>query len=871
MLLPISPIDYDIAHPGDRNVGDSYRAARVLVRWDGVPLGVIQVPVVAGKVRARDVGSRIMNHLQARLGREMARRTLMGQDGSLPVAMPARNTPTPTISVAVCTRDRPDDMDKCLAALVSMRVMPLEIIVVDNAPSTDATERLVKDKYPQCRYVREGTPGLDHARNRAIIESKGEIVAYTDDDVMVDAGWVEALGKVFAEDPAVGLVTGLIEPAELETEAQALFERYGGFGRGCVRNYLKSRPGEPMPWNLIGAGQLGAGANMAIRRSLFDQIGQFDPALDVGTPTLGGGDHEIFFRCIRSGMACLYEPTAIVRHRHRRSMPELHKLLYSYGHATRCFFEREAEEFPSDRAAIRKLERWWWRHWAWARLARALWSPEWFPRDLVMAEIKGYIKGKGGYRRAREKIVPDESKRPDQFLIPLVKRQAASKLSRSTLVSVDIAEPLPTLHQGEGRNDLNVFVHWKGRPLGKLKIRCQEFAVVPSRLADEISKQLWWEVVTRGEQNPAVAWSAEIARWEERLNPAALETAEPEEYLEGVSVMVATCGRPDDLRRCLTSLLASETKRRVQFIVVDNRPGSGSTREVLKEFPDVELIEECRPGSSYARNAGVAAARERIVAMTDDDMEVSPQWLESLVAPLSRNDVSAVTGNTLPASLESEAELQFEEYGGFCRGYQQREFDEYWFHRWKRRATPTWQLGGTGNLAFRRSLFEDPGIGHFDERLGAGVPAGVGEDTLWFYQVLRRGHVIVYEPAAVAWHHHRVTMAELRKQIMAYSKGHVAYHMLTYLRFRDKRALVRLAYELPQSMASRLWAKARGRDRYPWRLLAVEIAGMMLGPLSLWQSMRHVGRHGSGARHQSQELRHEPSGLPREPSAAKPA
>jgi hypothetical protein len=132
----------------------------------------------------------------------------------------------------------------------------------------------------------------------------------------------------------------------------------------------------------------------------------------------------------------------------------------------------------------------------------------------------------------------------------------------------------------------------------------------------------------------------------------------------------------------------------------------------------------------------------------------------------------------------------------------------------------------------------------------------VGEDTLWFYQVLRSGHVIVYEPSAVAWHHHRVTMKELRRQLMAYSKGHVAYHMLTFIRFRDNRALVRLGYELPRSVASRLWSKLRGRNRYPLRLLAVEIVGMLLGPFSLWQSTRHVSRYGAGARH--------------EPSASKP-
>jgi len=851
MLLPICPIDYDIACPGDRIVSDGYRAARVLVRWHGVPLGILQVSVASGVVRASDIGFRVMSQLQTRLGREMARRALAGEGirGAVDAVDHCPDAPAagslPTISVAVCTRDRPDDMEKCLTSLLALRVPPLEIIVVDNAPATDATERLVKEKFPGCRYIREDTPGLDHARNRAISESRGEVIAYTDDDVMVDPDWVEALGKAFAEDPAVGLVTGLIEPAELETEAQLLFERYGGFGRGCFRTYLQSGQGAPMSWNLVGAGQLGAGANMAIRRSLFEEIGYFDPALDVGTPTLGGGDHEIFFRCLRSGAICLYEPMAVVRHRHRRSMPELAKLLYSYGHATRCFFEREAEAFPTDRPAINKLARWWWRHWAWERLRRSLWSPTWFPLELVNREIKGYLDGKGRYRKARQEILPDESKRPDGFKVPEMEK--LSRAERTGLAKVDISKPLQSLNRDGGKDVLELLVHWKDKPLGRIRIRCLGKAIVPSRLADEISKALWRQVIAPGAEDPAIAWSRQVARLQDLINPAApiaSTSADP----EGVSVIVATCGRPEDLRRCLTSLAASETKRRVQMIVVDNRPDTPGAKEVLRDFPGVELVEERRPGSSYARNAGMAAAREEIVAMTDDDMTVSPRWLEQLVAPFRRNDVAAVTGNTLPASLDSEAELQFEAYGGFGRGYCSREFDEHWFHRWKRRATPTWQLGGTGNLAFRRSLFEDPRVGPFEECLGAGVPAGVGEDTLWFYQILRSGHVIVYEPAAVAWHHHRITMKELRKQLMAYSKGHVAYHLLTLMKYRDKRALVRLGYELPGSVLSRAWRKLRGSSKYPWRLLGVEVTGMLLGPLSLWQSMRHVRKHGPGAR-----------------------
>jgi len=59
---------------------------------------------------------------------------------------------------------------------------------------------------------------------------------------------------------------------------------------------------------------------------------------------------------------------------------------------------------------------------------------------------------------------------------------------------------------------------------------------------------------------------------------------------------------------------------------------------------------------------------------------------------------------------------------------------------------------------------------------------------------------------------------------------------------------VRLGYELPQSMLSRVWGRLRGTYNYPWRLLGIEMTGMLLGPLSLWQSKRHVRKHGPGAR-----------------------
>ena len=144
----------------------------------------------------------------------------------LPVAVPRA-------TIAVCTRDRPDDLRRCLEGLMAMPDDGQEVVVVDNAPATEATRELVA-AYPRVRYVREDRPGLDCARNRALREAHHEVVAFTDDDSVPDPHWLRALLPNFA-DPLVLCVTGLTMPLELETEAQEWFEQMSTFNRGFKR------------------------------------------------------------------------------------------------------------------------------------------------------------------------------------------------------------------------------------------------------------------------------------------------------------------------------------------------------------------------------------------------------------------------------------------------------------------------------------------------------------------------------------------------------------------------------------------------------------------------------------------------------------
>jgi GT2 family glycosyltransferase len=276
----------------------------------------------------------------------------------------------------------------------------LEVLVVDNAPSTEATRELVRRRGPGPRYVREPRPGLDWARNRAIADATGELIAFTDDDVEVDPGWVRALADAFGNDQSVAAVTGLVLPSELETEAQVLFERYRSFARGFTpRRVAPGRRG-PLAHGYGAAGDYGTGANMAFRRSVFARIGPFDPALDVGTPTRGGGDLEMFFRVLKEGHVLVYEPRAIVRHRHRRTMEELRRQIADHGLSFSAYMVRSALAYPDERLAFARLACWWYAKTAF----RVLWprqGPAWPLRRLGLAELRGCLVGLTRYPVAR--------------------------------------------------------------------------------------------------------------------------------------------------------------------------------------------------------------------------------------------------------------------------------------------------------------------------------------------------------------------------------------------------------------------------------------------------------------------------------------
>lgn len=858
--LPTAVLDFDVANPRDFFGLSRYGNAQVLCRLHGRPLATVWLAVNNGAVRQHDVTQALLDRGVWPFALACAERRLANPryqfDNTVDALFFGRPDcdARPLVTVAVCTRDRVDDLRQCLDALGRSNYERLDVVVVDNAPSTDATQRLVEDEYPRVRYVREPRPGLDWARNRAIIECRGDILAYTDDDVIVDADWVSALVRVFAADPEVMAVTGLVIPHELETSAQRMFERYGGFGRGFRRQWYRAPRDRSIAALHGGAGKFGTGANMAFRRSVFETIGGFDPALDVGTCTNGGGDLEMFFRVLKFGHTLVYEPAAMVRHRHRRSYEALRTQITNNGIGFYSYLVRCARTYRDERLAMLLLGLWWLRWWHARRLVRALLRKETIPLDLIFAELVGVFRGLPRYSRARARAASIAAAHPGE---PVYRSESMPPAPGRRLVPeavrlVDLSQPLVPISDVAGYDRVRVIVAHGDVPIGAVTIDHHGGTVSTAWLSDAISQALAIDVLAAREQlGRPVVWARLLADLSRAFHVAGSADRNPTiESLPddvAVSVVIATYDRPADLRRCLQSVMTQRSPRPLEVIVVDNHPASGLTAPVVDEFPCVRLIEEHRAGLSYARNAGIVAATGHIIVATDDDVTCPPDWIERLVAPFAQSGVMVVTGNVLPAVLDSDAERMFEAYGGLGRGYTPCRVDHDWFERW-RRAVPTWKLGCTANAAFRASVFSDPAIGLMDEALGPGTPTGVGEDTYVFYRVLKAGHAIVYEPRAYVWHRHRSTMAALRKQIYAYSKGHVAYHLTTCLRDGDLRGLVRVLYELPVTHARRIYHRLRGWNDYPMRLLALEILGNLAGPYGLWKSRRRVRALGKSRR-----------------------
>ena len=310
----------------------------------------------------------------------------------------------PPITVVICTRDRPDGLARTLASVLDQGYPRLRVLVVDNAPSSDATAVLVREaaRTGPVEYLLAPEPGLSRARNRAVAAARGEILAWLDDDEVADPYWLAEVARALADHPEADVVSGVVVPAELATPAQLWFEQFGGHskGRGFTPAVFSSAtahqqsPLYPLP-------PFAVGANMVFRPGVIEDIGGFDTALGAGTPAMGGEDTRAFTQVLLAGGTIAYRPTMLVRHTHRRDLAGLRQQMRGYGTGLTAYYTSLLWSRPSLLPSLLRLV---------PTALRDLTAPDSlrvagigpdFPRELLRANRRAMLLGPWAYLRGR--------------------------------------------------------------------------------------------------------------------------------------------------------------------------------------------------------------------------------------------------------------------------------------------------------------------------------------------------------------------------------------------------------------------------------------------------------------------------------------
>ena len=305
--MRVKVADYDISRENRIDGLAGYDAVEILLRNGNYPIG---------RARVACEGDSIDPDKLHALTRDLQEHPMLD----------TADVKLPSVTIAICTRNRPAEVTGALRSLADQVHAPHEILIIDNGCQREVRD-LATDVLADARYIPERSPGLSMARNRALFEAGGDVIAFIDDDAEADPYWLKSIAQCLAVFPKAAAVTGLTVPLELETKAQQLFEANGGYARGFERHvfpcYRLSRIGLKLPL-IAAAAEIGTGCNMAFRCASLKELNGFDEILGPGPSQTGGADEiDIFYRLMRAGYDLVYEPCAIVRHRHRRDEAQL--------------------------------------------------------------------------------------------------------------------------------------------------------------------------------------------------------------------------------------------------------------------------------------------------------------------------------------------------------------------------------------------------------------------------------------------------------------------------------------------------------------------------------------------------------------------
>jgi glycosyltransferase involved in cell wall biosynthesis len=236
------------------------------------------------------------------------------------------------VSVLICTRDRPEKLRRALEAIAQLRVPPgvdFEVLVLDNGSGNDLTARTCRDLQlalsGRLRGFHLPFAGKSRAANAGFKHSRGDIVAFLDDDIVPRTDWLAVICQHFSEDAGLGVITGRVELLDKEDLPVGIRLSDRRFElRDLADLYL-----------LIGC-------NLAIRREVVARIGLFDANLGPGSRAGFHEDHDFFYRAWRAGEKIVYEPSLFVYHGHgRQSAAQEASIKRSYAMGRGAFFAKQ--------------------------------------------------------------------------------------------------------------------------------------------------------------------------------------------------------------------------------------------------------------------------------------------------------------------------------------------------------------------------------------------------------------------------------------------------------------------------------------------------------------------------------------------------
>ncbi|MFF5288015.1 glycosyltransferase family 2 protein [Paractinoplanes globisporus] len=380
--LPAVVLDVDLAeplppvaavHPDGRRV----RRAWVLARLFTEPIGAALIDVPDGGLRPAGLGAALAPAIGQHFGG-----LPVPIDGYTPATEPAflarRRAvldAAPHITAVVCTRERPGALARCLDSLIAQRYPAFRVLVVDNAPITGAAAEVTRAaaRRGPVDYLREERLGRSFARNTAVRQLPGEILAWIDEDAVADPHWLAEIACALAGDPAADAVCGLSVPAELESQTQLWYERLTG-----ARSF--SRSPVTKPFTEI--------TPVAFRAGVIERVGMFDTALGAGTPAGSGEDVLALARVLVGGGRAVHQPSALSWRHYPSDLDGLRRRITSdakgvAGAYMRMVFERPTLLGKAMRHAMR------------VPVADGI------PREVLRAGRRGMVAGPGAYLRGR--------------------------------------------------------------------------------------------------------------------------------------------------------------------------------------------------------------------------------------------------------------------------------------------------------------------------------------------------------------------------------------------------------------------------------------------------------------------------------------